>query len=299
MNKSEWENRLNQWRQPLSETEEKRCANAERMVKEALKADTELAKRNIEIFLQGSYRNNTNVRTESDIDICVRLMDVFFTHLPPNSSNETFGLTDAVGPKYADYKQEVINALVAKFGEKNVEVGKKAVVVIENSYRIHADVVICYEHRRYRENGGYYSGVEFRSTLGDKIINFPLHHIENGTTKNVATGHQYKRIARILKTLNIEMDGVSGYKRLPSFFIECLAWNVPNETLINHSTYYDAVRASLQFLHANLTDESKYSEWGEVSELLYLFRGHSKWTAQDGVKFAESAWEYAEFTKND
>lgn len=82
MTKAEWKNRFNQWRQPLSDTEEQKCRNAERMVKEALKADPLLANRTIEVFLQGYYENNTNVRTESDIDICVRLMDflLLFKH---------------------------------------------------------------------------------------------------------------------------------------------------------------------------------------------------------------------------
>ena len=298
MTKVEWETRFNQWRQPLSDTEEEKCQNAERMVKEALKADDLLKDRNIEVFLQGSYENNTNVRTESDIDICVRLMDVFFTHLPEGHANSSFGLIDAEGPTYNDFKAEVIKALGVKFGEKNVKPGNKAIIVEENTYRIHADVVACYEHRRYNANGTYISGVEFRSLSGERIINFPKQHIANGVRKNVETGHQYKRVARILKTLNVEMDGVNSYKKLPSFFIECLAWNVPDNILTGYSTYYDAVRQSIIYLYDCLTNESKSEEWGEVSELLYLFRGHSKWTRQDGVDFLTRAWNYAEFSEN-
>ena len=298
MTKAEWENRFNQWRQPLSVTEEQKCQNAERMVKEALKADPLLANRTIEVFLQGSYENNTNVKTESDIDICVRLMDVFFTRLPEGYDNSSFGLRDAEGPSYSDFKSEVIKALNTKFGSSNVKPGKKAIVVEENTYRIHADVVACYEHRRYLANGDYISGVEFRSVNGEQIINFPKQHIANGKAKNVATGHQYKRVARILKTLNVEMDGLNSYKKLPSFFIECLAWNVPNSVLTGYSTYYDAVKKSIIYLHDCLSNEEKSAEWGEVSELLYLFRGHSKWTRQDGINFLLSAWNYVEFTQN-
>lgn len=298
MTKAEWENRFNQWRQPLSDTEEQKCRNAERMVREALKADPLLADRTIEVFLQGSYENNTNVKTESDIDICVRLMDVFFTHLPDEYDNASFRLVDVNGPTYNDYKLEVIAALGVKFGKSNVKPGKKAIVVEENTYRIHADVVACYEHRRYNANGTYISGVEFRSSDGSRIINFPKQHIENGRRKNVATGHQYKRVARILKTLNVELDGVNSYKKLPSFFIECLAWNVPNNILMGYSTYYDAVKNSIIYLYDCLTDESKSEEWGEVSDLLYLFRGHSKWTRQDGINFLNAAWNYAEFAQN-
>lgn len=188
MTKTEWENRFNQWRQPLSATEEQKCNNAERMVREAIKADSLLAGRTIEVFLQGSYENNTNVRTESDIDICVRLMDVFYTDLPSGTDNSTFGLQYTSDLTYDDYKAEVIQALVNKFGKGNVKPGNKAVIVEENTYRIHADVVICYEHRRYNAGGNYESGVQFYTSDGNKVINFPKHHIANGIVKNNASG---------------------------------------------------------------------------------------------------------------
>lgn len=297
MTKAEWENRFNQWRQPLSATEESRCQNAERMVREALKADAALANRTIEVFLQGSYRNNTNVRTESDIDICVRLMDVFFADLPPGTDNSFFGLRNVDNPTYSEYKDEVIKALVAKFGNSNVNPGNKAVIVEENSYRIHVDVVICFEHRSYFTSGSYNSGVEFWTLDGKKVVNFPKQHIENGILKNNVTGHQYKRVARILKTLNALMDGINSYKKLPSFFIECLAWNVSNSTFESHSTYYDEVRAAIIELHDKLQN-AESDDWTEVSGLLWLFKGHTKWTKQDALNFLVKAWNHAEFAQN-
>jgi len=233
MTKQEWENCFNNWRQPLSATEETKCGNAERMVKEALKASSDLSKWSLEVFLQGSYRNNTNVKTESDIDICVKFNESFFYTLPDGYVKESFGISDALPPKptYKEYRQQVVNALNDKFGSQNVVPGNKAIVVTENTYRIHADVVACFEHRRYDASGNYVSGIEFTTTSGTQVTNFPVQHIESGTKKNNDSGHQYKRVARILKTINVESDGKNGYKKLPSFFIECLAWNIPNNIL--------------------------------------------------------------------
>lgn len=76
----EFEDVLRDWSKPPSTTEDERCANAEGVVRNAIRAYTGFAGKTIEVFAQGSYRNGTNVRTESDV--CVRCMNPFFTDYP-------------------------------------------------------------------------------------------------------------------------------------------------------------------------------------------------------------------------
>ncbi len=64
-----WEDAFSTWAQPPSKTEQDRCENAETAVKNAISASTRLKYKNIKVFAQGSYRNNTNVKRESDVDI--------------------------------------------------------------------------------------------------------------------------------------------------------------------------------------------------------------------------------------
>ena len=52
------------WQRPASESEEQRISNAISMVKDAINASGELRSKNIEVFVMGSYANNTNVRAE-------------------------------------------------------------------------------------------------------------------------------------------------------------------------------------------------------------------------------------------
>ena len=97
------ESMLNAYSQPLSATEEEQCRNAIRMVADALKTfgftDDNAAiaplypdtfsyslqmhrssdSRRIKLFVQGSYANNTNVRTKSDVDVAVIQEEVFRT----------------------------------------------------------------------------------------------------------------------------------------------------------------------------------------------------------------------------
>ncbi len=66
------EDTLSNWIKPPSDSEETKLSNSERMVKKALSEDPVLSNKSIEVFGQGSYANDTNVRLNSDIDINVR-----------------------------------------------------------------------------------------------------------------------------------------------------------------------------------------------------------------------------------
>ncbi|RLG27967.1 hypothetical protein DRN98_10175 [Methanosarcinales archaeon] len=77
-----WEEKFARWAKPPSESEEERCSHTISMIKEALNDHPRLKTRNTTIILQGSFKNNTNIRRDSDIDICIRLNDVFFGQYP-------------------------------------------------------------------------------------------------------------------------------------------------------------------------------------------------------------------------
>ena len=71
------EQTLQNWTVPLSQTEERRADNTIKMVRKAIDESEELKAMNIEVFIQGSYANNTNVRTESD-GMFVLCLKMFF-----------------------------------------------------------------------------------------------------------------------------------------------------------------------------------------------------------------------------
>lgn len=297
----DWEAIFRNWSNPSSDTEQQKCDNAVRMIIEAIKEDKVLSQKNIQVFAQGSYRNNTNVRQDSDVDICVMLEDVFFYDLPEGKTKSNFEIYDAVYT-YAEFKNNVEIALVRRFGRKDVIRGNKAFDIHANTYRVDADVVPCFEHRRYTGegfyNGSYYyfSGTEFPPDTGGRIINWPQHHYKNGVAKNDATGNRFKYITRVLKRLRNEMadKGIAAAKLNPSYLIECLVWNVPNEGF-GHDTYTDDVRYILAHTFNETINDEKCSEWGEVNELKYLFRIGQPWTRQQAHDFLSAAWDYIGF----
>ncbi|MBK9334689.1 MAG: nucleotidyltransferase [Ignavibacteria bacterium] len=128
------------------------------------------------VYLQGSYKNDTNIRGESDVDVIIQLNKTFFNNLTPDQK-KMLGLTPA-DYLYNKYREDVYTALTNYFDERNVTVESKCVKIKENENRLPADVIITCQYREYYalENNSYVEGVYFFTNDADnrKIINFPL-----------------------------------------------------------------------------------------------------------------------------
>lgn len=88
--------------------------------------------------------------------------------------------------------------------------------------------------------------------------------------------------------------GILAAEDASSFLIECLVWNAPNEAF-KHETYTADVRYVLAYLWNQTRTDSDCSEWGEVNELKYLFRGSQPWTRQQANDFLQASWGYIGF----
>lgn len=156
----QWEEKFQRWAKSPSQSETERCENTEKAIREAINADARLANRNIRVFTQGSYRNRTNVRRESDVDVGVLCLDTFFYKpLPEGTAESTFGIAPATY-HYEQFKNDVGQALISHFGAGAVTRGNKAFDIKESRRLVEADVAPFFEHRRYQQDGGYLSGVE-------------------------------------------------------------------------------------------------------------------------------------------
>ena len=217
-----WDHLFSQWAKPPGSTEQQRSKNAESAVRNALSASAKLNNRKIKIFSQGSYRNRVNVKLDSDVDIGICCYDGFFPSYPEGATNETFGNVDG-DYQFAEFKNDVQEALVNYFGANSVDRGRKAFDLTENSYRVEADVAPFFEHRRYQTNGDFLLGVELRPDNSQylRVINWPEQHYANGVSKNNSTHKRFKATVRILKALCNQMktEEVSAAKDIPGFLI--------------------------------------------------------------------------------
>ncbi len=220
------------------------------------------------------------------------LTDVFFANYPDGKKHTDFGNSEA-SYTFTQYRRDIDQAISSLYGLENVEYGDKSIKVSSNSYRVDADAVPCFEHRRYSSDGTYITGKEFIGRYsGDRVNNFPEQHYTNGVNKNNITSKRYKKVVRILKRLKYKMvDEGYNFDNISSFLIESLVWNVPNSNF-NNSTLTDDVRNSLTYLIDDTSTQQKCSEWGEVSELLYLFRAFRKFSREEVNEFLKDSYNY-------
>lgn len=295
-----WEAIFSSWGAAPSNSEKTKCENAERAIRKAIDDSVQLGSKSIEVFAQGSYANRTNVRQDSDVDICVLYDDAFFSDysMSKGLNGSILGFSDGTY-SYFDFKRDVESALVSYFGRDSVTRGNKAFDIHANTYRIDADVVPCFEHRRYMgssQSHWYISGTEIHADNGEEIINWPRQNYKNGVDKNEGTGRRFKAVTRIIKRLRNEMvdEGYEAADPIPSYLIECLVWNVPNEGFEHNSLVAD-----VRYAIAHLWNETRFDEscarWGEINELKYLFRGNQPWSRSQVNCFLQSAWNYIGF----
>jgi hypothetical protein len=290
------EDSLKSWAKAPGQTELEKCNNAETAIRKAIKASPALANREIKVSAQGSYYNRTNVREDSDVDVYVRCSDSLFSDVPEGMSYSDFGLKSPSAYPYSQFKRDVNSALEDYFGAEHVTPGKKAFDIKENTYRIAADVLPCFEHRRYYADGTWLTGIGFIPDKGSRIINFPDDHYANGVSKNTDTGGRFKDVVRILKRLRNKMndEGIAAAAPIPSYLIEGLVWNAPPDAF-GHDTYTAEVRSVLANLFNDTLNRDTCSEWGEVSELLYLFSPGQPWTLTQAHDFISAGWDYLGF----
>jgi len=304
-----WEDSFCSFAAPASITEAAKQANAERMVKDAIDASDVLNKLDVRVFTQGSYRNNANVRQDSDVDICVCCNNPFFPDLSAADYSRSEANIIAPAFQYPEFKNYVQAALEKKFVQAGVTRGNKAFDVHANTYRVDADVVPAFAYRLYKkksfnalQNSYQWSfitpvGTRFYADNTTEVTNWPEQHYSKGVQKNERTGRRFKSVVRVLKCLKYEMDeqNIAAAKPIGSYLVECLVYNVADPVFAGDSYKKIARDCVLACWSATQTDEA-CKGWREVNEMKYLFTPTQPWTRQQARDFTLAAWNYCGFS---
>lgn len=248
------------------------------------------------IRLQGSYGNDTNVYRDSDVDVLIRLDSTFYhdANTLPENQRQIFERKYPGAATYGlpEFKAEVASWLRQKFGR--VEVGQKALFIPGNGSRRDCDVLPCarfkYLYGVTDSDESFADGICFFLRDGTKIVNFPVQHSDNCTAKHQATKQWFKRTVRMYKNMrnhlvdkNILQDGVA-----PSYFIEGMLWNVPNEkfgmgfesTFVETFNYLvNADRTSFKCANGIhlLIAENSHVSWPSANCAMYLSALRDLW----------------------
>lgn len=229
-----------------------------------------------EVRLQGSYKNDTHTWGSSDVDIIVKLTSAWRRDLSNLSSSEESHYHDENGPAdygYSEFRDDIYDWLCRKFD--GVSFGSKAIAIDSDQTTkldVDVDIVPCIEYRVYQSypienDSDVVRGMSFddRST-GESIVNYPTLHYQNGCDKH----SNYKETVRIFKNArdyyNEHWNSIWSIDA-PSYFIECLIYNIPEQILkrSSRSQRFDEV---LEYLEDDGTDLSSFTQ---VSEMELLF----------------------------
>jgi len=200
-----------------------------------------------DVYLQGSYKNNTNIRGDSDVDVVVQLNSIF-RHNEPGTQ---LGFPSA-SYTWQDFREDVKTALINYYGKSRVREGRKTLKV-ETSY-LPADVVVCIQYRKYppypKSEDDYTEGMTFYVPSESRwVVNYPKLHYDNGAAKNQRTNGWYKPTIRMFKNARTYLIERGAPQDLaPSYFLECLLYNVPDDKFGGtfQDTFYNVIIWLLQ-----------------------------------------------------
>ncbi len=283
---------------PPSDTEDDKRQRTEKQIRDALASYQPLQGRPYSVYVKGSYANNTNVRLNYDVDIAVEYRGYFFYDLAfdlEGQPKEAVGIVDSVDPySIAEFKADVQAALEVAYGVSAVTPGRIAYRVREKKTTLPADVVPCWEYRRYDriDNGvpSFHEGSCVFPTGGYRTPNYPAQQLRNGNAKNNGTGYRYKRMVRALKRLQTRLVEAGTLEReVPSYSIECLVYNVTNGSF-GHAGYLADMREVLAQIFNATLQNGEWNDWEEVNQLKYMFRGAPPATRAEAYALAEAAW---------
>jgi len=265
--------------------------NTYAMIKGALEAsNAKYNGCNYSVFLQGSYGNDTNIYSESDVDIVICYDGEFFCDLEslPLEQKSAFQSHFSGGNySYSDFKSHVLEALRSAFGSAVVP-SKKAYKITGNGSRRDADVVVAFEYKKYFEfqdsnNQDFSTGICFFNADNTRIVNYPKLHSKNLTTKHQETNGNLKPAIRIFKNMRSKLveNGLIAKDIAPSYYIEGLLYNVPDDKFFGN---YEKVVGNILVWLYQKPDRTNFLC---ANEKYYLLRDNNPvcWPCANGDQF--------------
>ncbi|MFH9229008.1 hypothetical protein [Streptomyces lydicus] len=285
---------ISKWKSPPGPAEQDRLERAERMVRAAISRHEPFRGVNVAVEAKGSYPNNTNVHGDSDVDIKVQLNECFYydgqSWLPEGPNY--------VGPWTKDkLRREVHGALTGAFGLVDSDHNIAFYVPEVAGSRPSTDVVPCFKYVLYDRAavGGKYEGSVVFGRDGKKVVNWPELQLANGRAKNDRTGRRYKFVVRVLKNVENDLTAQGVIEALPSYFSECLIYNVPDRVFLDGGLD-DVVRESVREVYRQL--DSPGTDWKGMVEpngVKMVFGEGQKWDEKDALDLILGAWRYLNY----
>ena len=265
-------------------------------IRKALLAEkSPMKEKDFEIYLQGSYKNDTNIRGDSDVDVVVQLNSTFQSDLSDLAEYEKELFEKAYNNAnyhWADFRRDVLAALRSYYGQSAVTEGNKSLKLSQATGRLPADIIVCLQYRKYLhfhsiKDQDYIKGIAFYTLReNNRVINFPKPHYDNGVFKNSEsnTNGWYKPTVRLFKNARTYLEGKNTIPGdlAPSYFLECLIYNVPEGKF--GASYEDTFCNAVNWLA-----KADFAQFTCQNEQLPLFgESPEQWSADKAKTLVES-----------
>ena len=249
-------------------------------IRKALAAHNRPSEVGYEVLLQGSYKNGTNLRRDSDVDVVVRLAHKLSPsvavlrceQLQENASHEV------AYRHWRSFRRHALRVMRDRYGDAATS-GRKTLKLAKGELQADADLVITLS---YKGGIGFYLSDERRW-----VVSYPQQHHQRGLTKEEATSRRFKRTIRMFKAARNHLvdKGVLTKDDAPSYFIECLLYNVPDHLF----------KRKLAPTYAGILDwltTAKLTDYQcQNGQVRLLGRQREQWTVEKARAFVEAMRE--------
>ncbi|MDE0369581.1 MAG: nucleotidyltransferase [bacterium] len=279
------------WTTPGSDSTAQKTYTSIKAALEPVRVDLSL-----DIYLQGSYANATNIHGDSDVDV-VAQSDRGFRSNKARLSVQARQLYDSIypAPTYhaSELRRDIKRALVEYYGAWWVAEKDKCIKVEKRSGYVDADVVPAFQYRYFKSPNpsnirwDWVEGIIIYPLSGGTIINYPKEHIRNGQAKNKACGGRYKSTVRQIKRLRNRAVAEGRIKKSesPGYLLECMTYNVPNTMFVSN----DSDRLLKVVSHLKFTNKSGFISCDGIHTLFGTDPG--KFSTSQAQRVADALWD--------
>ncbi|MSQ30592.1 MAG: hypothetical protein EXR64_00990 [Dehalococcoidia bacterium] len=264
------------------------------VVRDALLASPALAARNVRVYLQGAHASDTLIRADEPVDVVIESGTAYLTGYTPHVSDLTRQSIEGDGTAgswdYWQFRGEVQAALQAAFPGA-VRDGRHALRVMHTSLSVTApgppaEVIAALPYRHYSGLGGWTAGITYFTRGFEQVVHYPRLHRDNGALKDRETEGRYRATVRTARQMRDYLQDVLALERgrVPSYFLECLLWNVPART-------YAAEAPGPRMQQVVRYLEGAYLPAFEQQHMIESLFGPtpSQWTTSDARLFIDAA----------
>ena len=250
--------------------------------------------KDVEVYLHGSYANNTNTYFPSHLEVMVELKKTgeYDSSKGPSQNYlvyKNYFVETAYQFNPVDFSELLLETLKEELGKKVTQHEKFIVIAPTWDIKHTVEITPCFtfnyietsdkEPEQPEDEGNtapsqatipstVFKGVLlYDHGMGAHYVTFPKLHAINGNAKDVATQGNFLKITRLFKTLNKIGMRESQFNRTRGYFVQCLLYNVPHAMFSSDEVRVQLTESAARTAGAKLPEIGPSTEGAEIEAI--------------------------------